>query len=181
MKNRNVPAFNGVSKKTMAIGATMCFFTGLAGYLSFGDDTKSNILENFHGPMGAVFKVALVVHLLLYIPGDFVIMRDSLLKLRSIDVNKMSDGAFLSFSLLCLSVITLVALLLQVFLSSTDSLAIVVDITGGIAGSMLYFIIPALCALGMFKSSAEIRIKSYVLLLFGCAIVIAVILSVILA
>lgn len=179
MQNRNVPSFNRVAKTTMAIGALMCFFTGLAGYLSFGDDTKSNILENFDGPLGGVFKTALVIHLVLYIPGDFVILRDSLLKLSHVDVNTMSDFAFITVSLSVLGVITLVALLLQILLSDTDSLAIVVDITGGICGSMLYFIIPAICALKLFKSDRDIQVRGWTLILFASAIIASVFFSVI--
>jgi amino acid permease len=65
MKNRNVPAFLNVSATTTALGAVACFTTGLAGYLTFGADTETNVLENFTGSVGAVFKVGLVVHLLL--------------------------------------------------------------------------------------------------------------------
>ena len=178
MENRNINSFNTVAKTTMGLGAMMCFFTGLAGYLSFGDDTKSNILENFSGPLGGVFKTALVIHLLLYIPGDFVIMRDSILKLAHVDVNTMSDFSFISFSLICLGVITLVALLLQMMLSSTDSLAIVVDITGGICGSMLYFVIPALCAMKLFYNDRNVFWRSVLLLFFGMAIIACVFVSV---
>jgi len=69
----------------------MCFMTGLVGYLSFLGDTETNIVSNFDGPVGAVFKVALVVHLILYIPGDFVVMRASLWRLLDTDVAKQSD------------------------------------------------------------------------------------------
>ena len=177
MENRSIANFNRVTLSTTILGAIMCFATGLAGYLSFGDNTDTNIIENFNGAVGGVFKVALVIHLVLYIPGDFVIMRAALLKMRGIDIHKQSDFAFVTFSLSCIGFITFIALLLQVFLSSTDSLAIVVDITGGVAGSILYFVVPGLCAMQLFKNDRETYLKSVTLLLFGMAIVVLVIIS----
>ena len=177
MKNRTIKNFNQVSLNTIIIGAIMCFFTGLIGYISFGSNTKSNIIENFDGYLGGFFKIALVIHLVLYIPGDFVIMRSAILKLCHWQLSELSDIIFISLSLFCISIITIIALLLQIYLSSTDSLAIVVDITGGIAGSMLYFIIPALCGFSLFKNNMELYWKSLILLLFGATLIILVIIS----
>jgi sodium-coupled neutral amino acid transporter 11 len=177
MEKRTVQNFNAASRNTTIIGAVMCFFTGLAGYLSFGSDTKSNIIENFHGTLGGIFKIALVIHLVLYIPGDFVIMRAAILKLRGVSLSDLSDFQFITLSVSCIGTVTFVALMLQVYLSSTDSLAIVVDITGGVAGSMLYFVIPGLCALQLFKHEQETYVKSLLLLLFGTTIIVLVIIS----
>lgn len=177
MENRSVVNFSRDTSATMLIGAVMCFVTGLAGYLSFGSDTDSNVLQNFTGALGDVFLVAMVIHLALYIPGDFVIMRTALYKLRGVDPNKESDFAFITFSLGCIGFEIFLALILQVFLSSTDSLAIVVDITGGVAGSMLYFVIPGLCAMKLFRGNMETLYKSILLLLFGATIIVLVIIS----
>lgn len=170
MADKRVATFARASRTTTIIGAVMCFSTGLAGYLSFGDDVKSNVIENFTGTVGSVFKVALVAHLILYIPGDFVIFRASLLKLQHLTVSDLSDFAFITLSLSCIAGVTFVAVMLQVFLSSTDNLAVVVDITGGVAGSMLYFVVPALCALKQFPDNRELYIRSVLLLLFGSTI-----------
>lgn len=155
----------------------MCFFTGLVGYLSFGNDTETNILENFNGPVGSTFKVFLVMHLILYIPGDFVIMRAALMKLFNVDVLTQSNTSFFTVSLLLLAIITFITVMLQLFLSSTNSLAIVVDITGGVAGSMIYFIVPALCAVNVFNANDHpvVYYKSWALLIFGSVIVLSVI------
>lgn len=177
MENRSISNFNWDTSATMLVGAVLCFCTGLAGYLSFGSDTDSNVLENFGGTVGAVFKVALVIHLVLYIPGDFVIMRTALYKLRGIDPHTQADIAFISTSLSLIGFEIFVALMLQVFLSSTDSLAIVVDITGGVAGSMLYFVVPGLCGMTLFKDNRETYYKSILLLLFGVTIMVLVIIS----
>ena len=67
--DRNIQKFSPMTITSTLLGTAMCFCTGLAGYLSFGDDTQTNILENFGGPVGDTFKVFLVAHLILYIPG----------------------------------------------------------------------------------------------------------------
>jgi amino acid permease len=177
MDNKSIANFNRVTLTTTCIGAVMCFFTGLAGYLSFGDDTETNIIENFGGPAGSVFKVALVIHLLLYIPGDFVIMRAALLRMQKIDIHTQSNKSFISFSLACFAVITFVAIMLQVYLTSTNSLSIVVDLTGGVAGSILYFVVPGLCAMKVFKSDPKVYYQSAALLFFGTLIIVLVIVS----
>jgi hypothetical protein len=53
---------------------------GISGYLIFGDTTNEIILSNFTGHYADFFKIQLIIHLILYTPLDFVILRYSLLK-----------------------------------------------------------------------------------------------------
>ena len=50
--------------------AILCYCTGISGYLAFRSAAEGNILDNFPGPVAACFKVLVVLHLILYIPGD---------------------------------------------------------------------------------------------------------------
>lgn len=59
------------------LGAFICYIVGLIGYLTFLDDTKSDILENFSGVIATFCKLGVIVHFNLLIPGYFVIMRSS--------------------------------------------------------------------------------------------------------
>jgi hypothetical protein len=52
-----------------------------AGYLSFRSGTDGIILDNFTGHYADVFRIMLVIHMVLYIPVDFMTMRHSLVKL----------------------------------------------------------------------------------------------------
>jgi amino acid permease len=52
-----------------------------AGYLSFRSSTDGIILDNFTGHYADVFRIMLVIHMVLYIPVDFMTMRHSLVKL----------------------------------------------------------------------------------------------------
>lgn len=155
MENKSTVAFTEVARTTTILGVAMCFFTGLAGYLSFRGATNTNILLNFPGAVGAVFKLALITHLILYIPGDFVIMRTALWKLFSVDVSKQSDALFIITTLASIITITFIAIMIQLFAANSNALGIVVDITGGIAGSVVYFVIPGLCGMKIYKDSQE--------------------------
>ncbi|CAN0366071.1 unnamed protein product, partial [Laminaria digitata] len=57
----------GVSVLT---GAILCYGTGIAGYLAFRSTTEGDILDNFYGPVAAFFKVLVVLHIIMCIPGD---------------------------------------------------------------------------------------------------------------
>lgn len=150
MKQRTISNFQEVAKVSTFVGVFMCFVTGLVGYLSFRDDTETNILMNFTGPVGAIFKLALVIHLILYIPGDFVILRASLWRLFSVDVNKQSNSLFVVTTLSSIGIITMVAILLQVYCANSNALNLVVDITGGMGGSLVYFIVPGLMGIKLY-------------------------------
>ena len=51
-------------------GTCLCYAMGLAGYLSFRDSVDGDILLNFSGAVASVFKLAVVFHLVLYIPSE---------------------------------------------------------------------------------------------------------------
>ena len=51
------------------IGAVLCYCTGLSGYIAFRSATEGDILDNFSGPLAACFKILVVVHLIMCIPG----------------------------------------------------------------------------------------------------------------
>ncbi len=176
-ENKNVHAYTALTLKTTVVGALMCFFTGLAGYLSFRDNTDTNILENFPGDLGAVFKLAVIIHLLLYIPGDFVILRASLWKLFHTDVTKQSDFQFVTVTLTLIFTITAIGVILLLTVGNSDSLGAVVNVTGGITGSVLYFILPALCAMKLFPTDIITYRKALVNFLFGSFIFVLVFVS----
>lgn len=157
MENKNLQNFQEVSKVSTLIGVLMCFFTGLFGYLSFRSDTQPNILINFTGPVSAVFKVGLIIHLVLYIPGDFVVLRASLWRLFSVDVNSQSNFLFVTTTLSSILLITMVAVLLQVYVGDGDSLNTVVNLTGGMGGSVVYFIVPGMMGWKLYKEELQLH------------------------
>ncbi|RYH14141.1 hypothetical protein EON65_34075 [archaeon] len=174
MQDKNVPAFTHNVFVTQVAGVLMCFIIGLVGYLCFLDNTETNILENFTGDVGAVFKIGLIVHLILYIPGDFVIFRASLLKLCDRDVQKQNDFEFVTQTLSLIAFITLIAIILQVTVPNGTALNAVINVSGGIAGSVVYFIVPGLCGKRLFPEEPQTVYLSYALIGFGVVIMILV-------
>lgn len=81
MAHRSVQLWRKACIYSVLAGATMCIVMGIAGSLSFGEETSGDILENFSGHYADPFKLLLVVHLLLYIPVDFVVLRHSVVRL----------------------------------------------------------------------------------------------------
>jgi len=162
---------------TTITGSIMCFITGFIGYLSFVNNTKTNILSNFSGSVGAVFKLFLILHLILFIPGDFVITRAAFLRLFKLEVKDLSDITYITLTLLIIYTITFNAIMLQVFASNNDNLGSVINLTGGTAGSMLSFIIPGLCCIKLFSKDTFLYYKNFALVLFGVIIFILVIIT----
>ena len=57
---------------------------GLGGYLIFGTQTDAIIVTNFKSHYADPFKILAIVHLMLYTPLDFVILRQSILKVTGV-------------------------------------------------------------------------------------------------
>lgn len=133
---QSLPSWREVTRNAVVCGAAMCMIMGLVGYLSFGADTDGDILDNFPQAGFDVFKVMVVIHLILYIPSNFVIMRYSIVKLFS---GKRSEHlpsrthTVLTVVLLAATVLMVIALL-QLHLSSGLAFSLILNITGGIGG-----------------------------------------------
>ncbi len=174
---RSPSNFNVLTSTTILLGVTMCFLTGFIGYISFRSSTEADILENFDGTLGAVFKIAVIVHLLLYIPGDFVVMRYSLFRLFGTSVQNTSDYVYIITTNLMLFTVTISACLLNQYASSSQSLTIILDITGGICFSIVNFILPGLFAVTQLQDDPSKYTKGVVLTMLGFCIPILVIFS----
>jgi hypothetical protein len=62
METKTIREFASVSKSTIYIGVVMCATTGLFGYVCFRQTVEDNILLNFHGVAGGIFKVVRSVY-----------------------------------------------------------------------------------------------------------------------
>lgn len=62
-----------VTSVSVLVGGTLCYTTGLVGYLSFREATEGDILDNFSGPLAAFFKILVVLHLVMYIPNEVMV------------------------------------------------------------------------------------------------------------
>lgn len=177
--DRTAHNFSFISFATISFGLVICISFGIIGYFSFGDDTESNILLNFSGNLGAIFKVIVVIHLLLYLPGDFIVMRFSFFRLLGFHVDDISDDTYIVGTLLTLFFTLGLVCTLEVF-ASQSSLTYSLDLTGGIANSLTFFFFPGLIALYCHTYAAEpkVCIKAMLLCIFGLALPIIVTISI---
>lgn len=172
--------FTYVALATTGIGVLMCFLVGLVGYLSFRASTESDILDNFTGTLGAVFKIVVIIHLIFYIPGDFVVMRCSFFNFVGLNnIDEISDFVLVGTSLFLLVFVTASAILMQIYLGSSGAFAVTLNVTGGVTQSMLSFIVPAILGIVLLQDNAFLFWSSIALLIMGIVIPILVIVSIV--
>lgn len=133
---QTLSSWSAITRNAVFGGAIMCAIMGVVGYLSFGSSTQGMILDNFHSSGYDVFKVLVTVHLILYIPSNFVIMRYSIVKLFSGQRSELlasSTHTLLTVLLLTVCVGVVLALM-SLGLSSGVAFSLILNITGGIGG-----------------------------------------------
>ena len=174
---RNVETFSKVAVYTTSLGVSMCFLIGLVGYLCFRNDVDADILENFAGGAGTFFKVIVILHLIFYIPGDFLIMRYSFFKLLGGNSTTADDFSYFTGTFSLLAFATALACLIQLYGSTSQSLSMILDLTGGISGSMVSFVLPGLMAMRLLSTDTETYFRGLILVIFGSIIPVLVLMS----
>ncbi|KAJ1396426.1 transmembrane amino acid transporter protein-domain-containing protein, partial [Ochromonadaceae sp. CCMP2298] len=175
-KSRNMASWRIVTGVAVFGGAIMCVTMGTAGYLSFGDETDGEILDNFNTHPYDFFKAMVVTHLILYIPVNFVIMRYSLVKVflgtRS-ELLPPTTHSIITVVLLA-AVTAVVILLLSLGLASGVAFSLILNITGGVGGSLATLIMPAAIYLKVMPDDAPMRMHATALLIMGVTVMVAV-------
>mmetsp|Transcript_27199 Transcript_27199/g.38699 ORF Transcript_27199/g.38699 Transcript_27199/m.38699 type:complete len:451 (-) Transcript_27199:40-1392(-) len=173
---RSTSSWQLVSTTSVCVGFTMCMIMGLVGYFLFGFNTESIVVNNFHGHYADPFKVLVVLHLILYIPLDFTILRYSLLKCFGV-----SSGGFTSwglhalFSMMMLTAVTAgVLLLYSAGWTSGQAFSIVLNLSGGIAGSMTSFVLPAAFYVINMPYSAKYYTPCVMMFFLGTALIVLI-------
>jgi uncharacterized membrane protein (DUF373 family) len=176
-KAYNSKKFINIVWNVTLVGVGMCFITGLFGYLAFRGDTKSDILLNFNGTLGAIFKIIIVIHLLFYIPGDFIIMRYSLCKLFDTNVLELDNMYYVPLTLFLLILSGVFSYGVLYYFGSNNGLILVINIAGGIGSSVNTFLIPGLIGLIEFQSDFHLFNEAIVVTVAGCIVPLLVIAS----
>lgn len=178
-KSQNIRTWSWVTAGAVLTGAIMCISMGMIGYLVFGNETNGEILNNFPEMRFDFFKVMVVAHLILYIPVNFIIMRYSFVKM-TLGLKSEDLPMFLhtGLSLAMIAVLTGAVLLLDNFgIANGLGFSIILNITGGIAGSLAAFILPSMIYLKIMpKDSALYGIAKGVLTM-GCSVAVVVVIS----
>lgn len=156
-KSKSVKSWTRITGGAVAVGALMLMTMGIAGYLSFRDETDGEILNNFEGQQFDFFKAMIVIHLTLYIPVTFVICRFSMVKQccggRSEEMPWWRHF-LVTVALLGSMTIVVLALVTQGMAGGT-AFALITDIAGGVSGSLLTFVIPSLVYLRLMPALSE--------------------------
>ena len=160
MRVRTLAEWRVVARTTVFCGWCLCVAMGTAGFLVFGQSTEGIILANFQmGHVGDFFQLLFILHLILYIPLDFLVARHSLLRLCGVSSGALVDNkahAALSFLLLALATLTIL------FLDASNvragqSFSIILNFTGGLGGSIISFVLPAWLFLSQLRASGPDR------------------------
>lgn len=174
---QNRKSWMEVTGITVVIGSLMCIFMGIAGYLSFKDSTDGIILDNFKGHQFDFFKIMVAVHLIFYIPVDFVIMRYSFSKL--VFNKKSEDLIFTTHATITAGLLggmtAFVCLLNVIGLTSGQSFSLILGLTGGIAVSFRSFILPGWIFIAVCDSSDSLYYPAHFTLWTGILIMFAVV------
>lgn len=84
------------------------------------------------------------------------------------DVSDENPTNFLVITTVLLFTFTIVACIIEVkFGHDNSSLNFVVDLTGGVAGSLVFFVFPALCGIRELKVNGPMYMRSWAILIFG--------------
>jgi sodium-coupled neutral amino acid transporter 11 len=138
---QDLPSWDVITGISVAAGAFICASMGIVGYISFEDNTEGNILDNFPQHGYDIFKILMVVHLILYIPVNFIIMRYSLVKICS--GMKSEDLRATSHIMITLGLDVLatgiVITLMAIGYTSGAALSLILNLSGGIGGKVFYF------------------------------------------
>ena len=166
---RNMKTWTHVTMYATMIGAAMCAIMGLAGYMSFQGKVQGNILTNFTTHAFDFFKMMVVIHLVCYIPVDFIIMRYSIVKLA---LNKKSETLptwqHVTITVCLLGFTTVfILIMLGAGLSAGGAFTLTLDITGGVGGSITGFIMPSAIYLKLMPESSTYYSRAKLLFCLG--------------
>lgn len=156
MSPRDTNLLNTVVLWTILAGILLCALMGIAGYLAFMGETNGNILFNFTSTevwsFANFFKVLIMLHLCLYIPLGFVLMRDTIFKLLGWKDEEISELAFVNTTML--SLMSILALSIYLIGEVSQAFIMMLSLSGGVCYSFVIFIIPGLIAIMAFCDHA---------------------------
>lgn len=141
-------------------GTLVLALVGLLGYASFRDAAKVNIVDCFPGSLGVSFRIIATLHLLLFIPAEFVIMRASFSNYFTVDVESQEDVSYILYTVVSVAVVTTVTLLLNDYAPSS-ALAALLNLCGGVACSVYAFVVPGMLGKAVFAAKSDFKPNAY--------------------
>eukprot|EP00903_Cladosiphon_okamuranus_P010527 g9957.t1 len=186
MKHRNLNEWKYVVTTSVLVGGAMCYLMGIFGYLSFGPATEGDILDNFaRGWVATILKCSVAGHLVCYIPGETIVLRDSVCGLLDIDKSSLNDRDRQVSTFFILAAIVGAVVLLTAFgLAQGEAFGYILDFTGGVTVSLTSFVLPAYIYLKGSENQSHgegrdgYRLACKILFVFGAALILGVLTSI---
>lgn len=146
------PQWQEIVARAVVSGGCLLTLMAVFGYAAFGQDCKADILINFDARSGWVKAAMLIVvlHLLCYIPNDFVIMRLFALNTCDINVLRVPTMTYVAVTLALFGV----PLVLMASIPERDVVgyfSLIIDLTGDVPTGFCAFLLPALLYLSVFR------------------------------
>jgi amino acid permease len=133
-----------------AAGGILLLSMGIAGYSAFGENVSSNVMLNLgSGPISCIGYTLVVVHLLMYIPNDFIIMR--FYGFRLFDLNILQTPTFnYVIATVLLFAIPVGVMAVVPLADVAGAFGLVLDLTGDLPTGFQCFLIPGLVYIRVF-------------------------------
>jgi len=139
LKRNTITRFGGVVASSFGISALLYVLLAVFGFLTFGENSDGFILNNYStsDDLATICRVCIAVALVFTYPLPFIGMRDGILDLLEVPIQKQTSQNLNVLTVVILTVITLLAM------NFTD-LGIVNAVGGALFGTAVVFIFPAL-------------------------------------
>merc|ERR1719199_297262 len=122
--------FRPVMWAASAAGGILLGAMGIAGYVAFGPSVSSNVMLSFGpGALSSIGYSMVVVHLLAYIPNDFIIMRFFGFKLFDVNILQVPTVQYIIATVLLFAVPVL-AMATVPLADVSGAFELVLDLTG---------------------------------------------------
>lgn len=139
LRNASIPRFRQVVSYSFGLTAAVYFLIAIAGFLTFGENSQSYILNNYSpkDPLATLCRLAVGMCALVTYPLNFIGVRDNCLDILGI-ADKVDTAAKLNvFTIILLTILTVTSCFL------TD-LGLIMSVGGGTTVALVDFVFPAI-------------------------------------
>lgn len=174
MRNATVEKFSKLTHWACGISMCFCLLMGIPGLLTFGNNVKGNILNNFkaNDPWINIARFCFGLNMLTTFPLEVFVVRDVLKDIVvSFSSNEFSQGtANIELSNKQHYIITTILVFSSMSVSLfTCNLGMILELIGATSASLMAYIIPPLCYLKLcwvdidLSTASELEKKSFFL------------------
>ncbi|KAI1430677.1 transmembrane amino acid transporter family protein [Xylaria sp. CBS 124048] len=163
LKTPTIDRFTTVTHYSTGVSMIACLVMALAGFLTFGDKTLGNVLNNFpaDNTMVTIARLCFGLNMLTTLPLEAFVCREVMLNYW------FPDEPFnMNLHLIYSSALVVSAMLLSLF---TCDLGIVFELVGATSACALAYILPPLCYIKLSTKSWRTYVAMGVVA-FGCAV-----------